>query len=254
MRALDGVSFRAQRLDPLYFPFFNSRSRVAKCEWDRPKNRGSIPGHFIHFGECQCRTGICERLDAELSIWPPGVRRKHFRPSFYSDPLLVNRHSVGPAFRVSAFQQTKTEIRTTRDLRHVPQRSYGIGTPQPKFGPTEMSESKAKLAKNFTRTWLNRIRAVEREVWHDKGCRNLVLRIGAGPKGSKVFYWYGRANGKPTREKIGVWKSEILLDEARKKAQEISGAIAAGKPPSVTKAMRDEKTFGELFTYYMENY
>lgn len=83
---------------------------------------------------------------------------------------------------------------------------------------------------------------------YDADCQGFCVAI--TKTGPKVFYWYGRVKGQPRRHRIGTFPT-INTTDARKRAREIAGEVAAGKD---VKAAREgsKKTLGELFDFYMK--
>lgn len=112
----------------------------------------------------------------------------------------------------------------------------------------------AKNAVKFSHIWIDSITSPVRAVWHDLSCQSLILRVGTGERPSRVFYWYGRAAGKPTRLRIGIYPA-VTLTAARDEAKRLTGIIATGQTTKPRAAMsRDEMTFGELFLWWMESH
>ncbi len=104
----------------------------------------------------------------------------------------------------------------------------------------------------FTHAWLDEINATKRSVWHDDGCQNLIVRIGTGERASKVFYWYGRAAGKPSFIKIGPYP-KVPVTAARDEAKRLSGEVVSGRQPKARATIaRDEMTVGKLFKWFLE--
>lgn len=91
-----------------------------------------------------------------------------------------------------------------------------------------------------------------RNYYYDTKEDKLVLDVTAG--GSKTFYVYQRINGKPERMKIGKFPV-FSVENARKKAQSLKGAIANGKNPQADRRkLRAELTLKELFDQFMDRY
>tara|TARA_R110000868_G_scaffold104453_4_gene287612 strand:- start:15070 stop:16236 length:1167 start_codon:yes stop_codon:yes gene_type:complete len=108
---------------------------------------------------------------------------------------------------------------------------------------------------NFTKSKLDTLPSADdgkRDYYYDDGQEGLMLQMTA--KGAKTYYVYKRMQGRPQRLKLGKY-TEITLIEARKLAKEAVGAIAQGaNPHKERKSVRDEMTFGELFTKFIEEY
>ena len=72
--------------------------------------------------------------------------------------------------------------------------------------------------------------------------------------GTKTFYLYKRIEGRPERLMLGRFP-DLTVENARKAAREAKGQIATGGNPQKDKrAIRDEMSFGALFTEYLEKY
>lgn len=72
------------------------------------------------------------------------------------------------------------------------------------------------------------------------------------PKGAKSFYSYRWVNGKPERLKLGTFET-MTIEEARRAAAKVNGAIASGGNPGQAKrALRGEDTFKQLLELYVE--
>ena len=84
------------------------------------------------------------------------------------------------------------------------------------------------------------------ETFHDTKTPHLTIRVG---KTRRVFYWYGRSEGRPTRIKLGAFP-ELTVENARRKAVGISANVAMGEP-AVEPAI-EEPTLGDLFQTYLE--
>ncbi|HVS69832.1 MAG TPA: Arm DNA-binding domain-containing protein [Phycisphaerae bacterium] len=87
---------------------------------------------------------------------------------------------------------------------------------------------------------------------YDTLIRGLAVCITAN--NSRQFYLYRWVNGRPERIKLGK-VGEITIDQARRTAGEKLGMIAAGINPQRQKLeAREEATFGDLFTAFIEKY
>lgn len=91
----------------------------------------------------------------------------------------------------------------------------------------------------------------ERAEYIDTEVRGLRLRVSA--TGVKTFSLLRRVrNGPMERSTLGRFPDDIRTEGARKKAQQLNGAIAGGANPSeVRRALKGEKTFGDLFAEYI---
>lgn len=89
----------------------------------------------------------------------------------------------------------------------------------------------------------------QRVDYLDTQVKGLVLRI--SPKGSKVFYFLKRIDGKLERVKLGDYPS-ISLDQAKDKIKLLDAAILQGANPAEAKrAIKAEPTFEELLRQYV---
>ncbi|GAB0057356.1 Tyrosine recombinase XerC [Candidatus Magnetaquicoccaceae bacterium FCR-1] len=74
------------------------------------------------------------------------------------------------------------------------------------------------------------------------------------PNGTKTFSWCRRTNGTLERVTIGRWP-ELSIDEARRIATHLNASTADGENPAEQRRQRkDETTFAELFTVYLERW
>jgi integrase len=74
------------------------------------------------------------------------------------------------------------------------------------------------------------------------------------PTGAKTFILYRKVQGKPERILIGRWP-DLPVEQARKIADEMNGAIAKGENPAEERRQkRLEGTFGNLFERYLEDH
>jgi integrase len=108
---------------------------------------------------------------------------------------------------------------------------------------------------NFTKAALLKAPAAKRGVkdyYYDEREKGLLLAV--TPAGTKTFYLYKRIEGRPERLLLGRFP-DISIENARKLATAAKGDIASGANPQKDKrAIRDEMTFGVLFTEYLEKY
>jgi len=108
---------------------------------------------------------------------------------------------------------------------------------------------------NFTKAALIKAPVAKkgsRDYYYDEREKGLLMAVtGAG---AKSFYLYKRIEGKPERLLLGRFP-DISVENARKLAMTAKGEIATGANPQKDKrAIRDEMTFGDLFSEYMEKY
>jgi integrase len=74
------------------------------------------------------------------------------------------------------------------------------------------------------------------------------------PTGAKTFILYRKVQGKPERILIGRWP-DLSVEEARKIADQMNGAIAKGENPAEERRQkRLEGTFKNLFERYLEDH
>lgn len=91
-----------------------------------------------------------------------------------------------------------------------------------------------------------------RVYFHDDQVRGLSIAV--APTGRKVFVLYRKLLGKPERITIGLYP-DFTIDNARKKAEELNGQIAAGANPATAKRqLQAESTLGELLNVFVENF
>lgn len=91
-----------------------------------------------------------------------------------------------------------------------------------------------------------------RVVYYDTKARGLGLYV--TNTGVKTFFVYRRVHGKPERIIIGRC-NEISIETARAKAEIVNSQIAEGhNPQEKRRAIRQDMTFGELWTLYLERH
>ena len=91
-----------------------------------------------------------------------------------------------------------------------------------------------------------------KDYYYDKREPGLLMAVTQA--GTKSFYLYKRMDGRPERLLLGRFP-DLSVENARKAAQEAKGQIATGSNPQRDRrAVRDEMTFGALFTDYLEKY
>jgi integrase len=116
------------------------------------------------------------------------------------------------------------------------------------------TKGKAKSRFSFTKTRLESLPVPESgRVYHyDSRVPGLCLCVTFN--GTKTFYLYRWANGRPTRIRIGKFP-EVSIETARKKAGELNGCIAKGEDPQALRIeARQEATIGRAFVHFMESY
>ncbi|PXW71066.1 site-specific recombinase XerD [Loktanella sp. PT4BL] len=108
---------------------------------------------------------------------------------------------------------------------------------------------------NFTKAALTAAGAAakgKRDYYYDEREKGLVLAV--TPAGGKSFYLYKRIDGRPERLLLGKFP-DLTVENARKLAASAKGEIAMGENPQKAKrSIRDEMTFGALFTEYLEKH
>ena len=106
----------------------------------------------------------------------------------------------------------------------------------------------------FNKTRLENLPVPEkgRVYHHDAKVPGLALCV--TPAGSKTFYLYKWANGRPVRVPLGRFP-DVTVETARKRARRLVGAIADGVDPAAArKAARGEATLEALYVHWMEIY
>lgn len=92
----------------------------------------------------------------------------------------------------------------------------------------------------------------QRDYYRDLKEKGLVMAVTS--TGTKTFYLYKRIDGRPERLLLGRFP-DLTVENARNLAARAKGGIAmGGNPQKDKKAIRDEMTFGALFTEYLEKY
>lgn len=107
---------------------------------------------------------------------------------------------------------------------------------------------------NFTKHSIDALPlpASGRARYYDTETKGLCLYVYAS--GNRVFYFYGRVNGKPEDIKIGKYP-DWTPTTARIKAKEIIGNAVKGLNPNEHKrTKRMELTLGEMFNEYLKLY
>ena len=117
-------------------------------------------------------------------------------------------------------------------------------------------QSKGKRQEiNFTKAAIEGLQPSndgKRAVYYDSKTPGLLVRVAAS--GRKTFQVYRWHNGGPVRVTIGVWP-DLTIEQIRKKAAQINTELALGGNPNDTlRQQRQEMTFADLFTIYMERH
>ena len=103
----------------------------------------------------------------------------------------------------------------------------------------------------FTKKFLEAIEPNgKQQSFKDEKVAGLILLV--SPKGAKTFYSYRWINGGPERIKIGSFAT-TTIDEARRAAAKINGAIASDHNPAAAKrVLKAEPTFAEMLEEYLK--
>ncbi|MHB1036053.1 MAG: tyrosine-type recombinase/integrase [Pirellulales bacterium] len=107
---------------------------------------------------------------------------------------------------------------------------------------------------NFTKSALAKITPPKtgRLAVYDTKQPSLLLRV--TPTGSMTFCVFRRVAGRPTRVCLGGYPA-LTIEQARKLAAQVSGEVAQGVAPTITKRRtRGVMTVGELFDLYLEQH
>jgi integrase len=107
---------------------------------------------------------------------------------------------------------------------------------------------------NFTKTELAKVAtpAAGYDVYHDTSVEGLVLLVYS--TGGFRFYVYKKIDGKPVRIKVGKYP-DMSVEAARKKAQDILGAIARGERPTSKPEQKPAGiSLGHMFAHYIDEY
>ena len=109
----------------------------------------------------------------------------------------------------------------------------------------------------FTKEKLDALKAPPggRLAVHDAKTANLILRV--TPTGAKTFSVFRRVKGgEPFRVTLGPYgEGGITIDQARRLAANINAKAAEGvNIAEVKRAHKAERTFGELFTEYLDRH
>src|SRR5438034_1373280 len=92
----------------------------------------------------------------------------------------------------------------------------------------------------------------QRAYFYDRSIRGLAVAV--SPLGKKTYILYRKIAGRPERVTIGPC-ADLSVEQARKRAEEMNGAIALGANPAAKRrTVRDEMSLGELFETFLELY
>jgi hypothetical protein len=92
----------------------------------------------------------------------------------------------------------------------------------------------------------------QRAYFYDASIRGLAVAV--SPAGKKTYILYRKIAGRPERVTIGPC-SDLSIEQARRRAEEMNGAIALGSNPAAKRrTVRDEMTLGELFQTFLDLY
>lgn len=110
------------------------------------------------------------------------------------------------------------------------------------------------MAVNFTKVSIEALTPPAKGWQYHRDSKVPGLALGIGTSGIRTFVLYKRINGSPERIKLGRYP-DMTIEQARRKATELNGQIAAGKNPAEAKReKRAEMTLQELFELYIERY
>jgi integrase len=117
------------------------------------------------------------------------------------------------------------------------------------------SKRVAKRRFHFTKKAIEALpvpEGAQRAYYYDAQVRGLALGVAAS--GRRVFVLYRKVAGKPERITIGLYP-DLSIEQARKRAEELNGAIAQGRNPATEKRrIRAESTLSELFDLDLESF
>lgn len=105
---------------------------------------------------------------------------------------------------------------------------------------------------DVTASWIASVKppASGRDYYRDEAIRQLEVCV--SHTGSKVFYRYGRVNGKMTRVRIAGYP-EIKVKAAKELCQEINANVAIGRDVQLTKRRTTgAHTLGDVYDWYLE--
>ena len=106
----------------------------------------------------------------------------------------------------------------------------------------------------FTQAALNKIKPPvgRREYYRDTRTPGLYLCV--YPTGAKVFEYYRRMGGRPTRLAIGQFPA-LTVGLARRAAARMAGELAQGRNPAEKhRKARERTSLDDLFSYYLQTH
>lgn len=107
---------------------------------------------------------------------------------------------------------------------------------------------------NFTKAEINKLPTPNKGLFYYKDTKEKGLSLYITANRIITFFIRKRINGKDERVLIGSFP-EITVENARKKARIIKGQVAQGINPNSKKdEIKQEITFAELFSQFMERY
>lgn len=107
---------------------------------------------------------------------------------------------------------------------------------------------------NLTKQAIHAIPLPERGTVSYRDSRESGLSLYKTTTGVVTFFVRKRIDGRDERIVVGRFP-DVTIEQARKQAGIIKGEIAAGRDPNHKKRqLRQEITFGQLFSEYMERY
>lgn len=121
-----------------------------------------------------------------------------------------------------------------------------------------MTPATSKKRKESARLILNKtsvaglsLPATGRVYFHDSRTQGLAVCVTAA--GSKTFYLYRWATGRPVRQRLGAI-DEITVEQARDMVRKLTGEIVQGVDVQARKrAAREELSFGELAGTWLDH-
>jgi integrase len=112
----------------------------------------------------------------------------------------------------------------------------------------------AKSRLTFTKNRLNALPVPDRGRQYHYDTKTAGLCICVTSQGTKTFYAYRWANGRPARIRVGRYP-EVTIETARNQVAEINAAIARGEDPQALRVQaRQEPTIGKAWLHWLENH
>ena len=103
----------------------------------------------------------------------------------------------------------------------------------------------------FTKTRLEALPVPQGGRVYHRDAKTEGLTICVTPAGTKTFYLYKWANGRPVRIPLGRFPT-TSIEQARKQAQVIVSEVAKGNDPAAARqAARHEQTVGGLWSFWL---